>query len=244
MKLAGILGGMGPQATLSLLQRILDLTPATEDRAHLPLLICSDPRIPDRTAAIRGLGPSPLPALIEAGRRLIAGGADFLAMPCNTAHVVLTELRESLPAPFIDLIDEVARILEARFPPSTPIGVLATDGTREAGLYHRGLAARGLEALDPDADEQAQVMQTIYGPDGVKAGCLNPAQAHTLIGVMTSLKRRGARAVIAGCTEIPLVLDRFRPRTPLPVISSLDVLARAVIREATAPSAGGEQRLA
>ena len=232
MKLIGILGGMGPQATLSLMQRILELTPAREDAGHVPLLVCNDPRIPDRTAAIRGEGPSPLPALIEAARRLQAGGVDVIAMPCNTAHYVLPSLRAAVDVPFLDLIDEVSLALTQTVASGAAVGILATDGAIEAGIYRRGLAAHGLRALDPTPEDQRRVMETIYGPRGVKGGCLAPEQAETLREVIHNLEDRGAQAVVAGCTEIPVVLDRFKPALNLPVICSIDTLARAIIREA------------
>jgi len=232
MRLVGIIGGMGPQATVFLMQRILDLTPACGDADHVPLLVCSDPRIPDRTAALRGAGPSPLPALIGAGKRLEAAGAELLAVSCNTAHAYLPDLRQALDLPFIDMVDEVAADVSGRLPPGAAVGVLATDGTLEAGIYRDALAARGLRALEPLPEDQRRVMAVIYGAAGVKAGCVTQEQADILASVIGALHRRGARAAVAGCTEIPVVLDAFKPDTEVPVISSTDVLARAIIREA------------
>lgn len=232
MQLIGIIGGMGPQATVMLMQRIIDLTPAQRDADHIPLLVCSDPRIPDRTAAARGTGPSPLSALIQAGRRLKAAGADGLAMACNTAHIYHAELAAELGLPFIHLIEEVAGALAAKFPGGARVGILATDGTIGSGLYPPILAARGMETVLPDTADQARVMETIYGRRGVKAGHITPEQARELSRVIARLHARGAQAAVAGCTEIPPVLEAFKPALPVPVICSIDVLARAILRHA------------
>ncbi len=234
MRWAGILGGMGPEATVSLQRRILDFTPASGDADHIPVLVCNNPRIPDRTAAIRGEGPSPVPAMMDAARRLDAAGADFLVIPCNTAHRFLPELREAISLPILNLIEETASDVAGAVPIGSPVGILATDGTLMAGLYREVLAERGFQEVPPEPDEQREVMSAIYDADGIKAG--GPARRHAVaLGeIVRHLHQRGAQAVILGCTEIPLVFDAFPEPLPIPLISSIDALARAVIREAGA----------
>ena len=121
----GVLGGMGPLATVDFMHKLLAATPATRDQDHLPLLVSSIPQVPDRTAAYRGEGASPLPALIASGRRLVDGGASMVVMPCNTAHLWFEPLQAALGVPMLHLVD--AALAEAAVAVGgAPLGLLAT----------------------------------------------------------------------------------------------------------------------
>jgi len=125
-RVIGILGGMGPAATLALYERILALTSAECDQDHLHVIIDSNPKIPDRTAAILGDGESPLPAMIEGARTLERAGANVLVIPCNTAHHWLADLQKAVSIPIIDMINETASLIAAHRPLLRKIGLLAT----------------------------------------------------------------------------------------------------------------------
>ncbi|HZF84509.1 MAG TPA: amino acid racemase, partial [Burkholderiaceae bacterium] len=130
----GVLGGMGPLATVDFMHKLLDATPARCDQDHLPLLVSSIPQVPDRTAAYRGEGASPLPALIASGRRLVDGGAALVVMPCNTAHLWFEPLQAALGVPMLHLVD-AALAEAAEAVGGAPLGLLATEATLASGLY-------------------------------------------------------------------------------------------------------------
>jgi aspartate racemase len=214
----GILGGMGPEATVRLFELLTRATPAQRDQEHLRVLVLSNPKIPDRTAAILGQGEDPLPALLEGASLLERAGADFLIVPCNTAHHWLPSLRERLRVPILDMIDETARAIAAHVPAVRRVGLVATTGTLRTGLYPSRLAGRGIAVVLPTDAEQAQVMSVIYG---VKAG--NGA----LAAVGRALRGRGAEALLLGCTELSLV--GLRSSSDFPIFDPLEILARRAV---------------
>lgn len=222
----GILGGMGPDATARLFQLMIVATPAECDQDHLRTLIDSNPKIPDRTAAILGTGIDPLPRLLESGRTLAGAGADFLVMPCNTAHHWLPELRESLPIPFLDMIEETAAAVANRRPRLRRVGLLATAGTLKSGLYAAALSRRGVDSVQPGNSEQERVMRVIYG---IKAG--NQAVRRDLLAVGRGLLASGAESLILGCTELSLV-DEMR-ELGCPLFDPLALVARRAVEVAS-----------
>jgi aspartate racemase len=231
MKIVGVIGGMGPQATIDLFQKIVDLTPATKDQDHVRMIIYNNSLIPDRTGAILGMGLSPLSAMIESGKALINAGAEILAMPCNTAHYFISSLKDELGVPFIHMLEEVACFIRTELGPIDAIGLLATDGTITSKVYHKVFEEYGINILVPHDTEQRIVMDVIYGKAGVKAGIVSKEQSHALKSIIEDLKISGAQTIIAGCTELPCVLERFPIYTGIPIISSTAVLASAIIRE-------------
>lgn len=217
----GILGGMGPAATVELFRRIVLFTPAQCDQDHIPIVIDNNPRIPDRGPFILEGGPDPRPALCRSARRLEKMGASFIAMPCNTAHVFLPYLRKAVRIPFIDMIAETAQIVTER-----TVGLLATETTVRTRLYHDVCAARGIGVLTPLARDQARVMEIIYA---IKGGSFDLGMKRDLRTIAQRLHGRGAQALIVGCTELSLVVsqDDFDG----PVYDALDILARAAVHK-------------
>lgn len=227
-KTIGILGGMGPKATVYLFDLIVDYTAAKSDDRHIPIIIFNNPKIPDRTEAILQQGPSPLALLIEGAKLLEQAGADFIVMPCATAHYYYADIIKHIDIPFIHLIEETGLYLDKRLPRIEKIGLLATDGTIAAHIFQGRLEKRGMEIITPDRKNQERVMASVYGREGVKAGFVDPAKT-VLQEVVIHLINRGSQAVIAGCTEVPLALDS--EDIPIPLIDPLDILARrAVVR--------------
>ncbi len=223
-KTIGILGGMGPLATVELFKRILALTPATRDQDHLRILIDNNPQIPDRTAAILGGGESPLPMMVQSARNLERAGADFLIIPCNTAHHWLSQLEEVVSIPVIDMVSETVAEVATNKPPLQTIALLATTGTIMTSLYQQALAEKDITVLVPTREEQGELMSVIYR---IKARDYEVNES--LQQTTKRLLDRGAQGLITGCTELSLVLKK--EETVCPLFDPLSVLAqRAVAR--------------
>ncbi|GAA2938271.1 amino acid racemase [Microbacterium luteolum] len=224
-RVLGVLGGMGPLATARFYEAVVRATPADHDQLHIPTVIWSDPRIPDRTAAILGGGPSPVPAMVEGARRLEAMGAEILAMPCNTAHAFLPAVRAATGTTWVDMIgatlDRIARTGAER------VGILGTRGTRAAGLYDAAAAPRGLDVFYPSDTDQSLLIDDAIGH--VKSGRRLLRAERLVAAAAARLHAAGADVLIAACTELPLVLGAAS--RVVPVVDSLDCLASACVRE-------------
>jgi len=229
-KTIGILGGMGPEATVYFYELIVKHTRAGADQDHIKTIIYSNPEIPPRTDAILGKGPSPTPLLLEGFRRLKNAGADFVVMPCVTAHYFYPEIEEKADIPFISLLDESVKWAKAEFPELRKAGLLAATGTLESKLFHDIFGSAGIDVIHPQPAEQDHVMEAIFGPEGIKAGFASGFSKETLVNIAKVLVARGADAIIAGCTEVPLALkDRD---IPVPLIEPLRIAARVCILKA------------
>jgi len=229
-KTIGILGGMGPKATIYLFDCIVRLTKAEKDKDHIPIIVFNNPKIPDRTAAILHGGPSPLPLLIEGARFLEEAGADFIVMPCMTAHYFYPEIIKHITIPFLHALEETALHIEKRLPSLKKIGLLSTTGTSETRIFQDQMEKKGIEIVIPDHDYRLQVMAAIYGEKGIKAGFSEPPKKILLDVAAHLSEEKGSQAVIAGCTEIPLVLQ---PKDiSIPLIDPLQIIAVRAIEEA------------
>jgi len=219
----GILGGMGPEATIDLFSKIVRSTPVSKDQDHLRLVIDNNPAIPDRQKAILENGPSPAPMLIETAKNLVAAGADFIVMPCNTAHYWIEEIRKAVAIPVVDMIEETAKETIRLYPYLQSVGLMAATGTVRSGLYQKQFRNFGIKTVSPRKDDQAELMKAIYS---VKAG--EPSKpSTTAIEIGRRLVEMSAEAVIEGCTEISLILKTSD--LPVPIIDATQVLtARAV----------------
>jgi aspartate racemase len=221
----GILGGMGPSATADFMAKVVARTPVNSERDHLPLAVWSNPEIPDRTAAILGVGPSPVPAMADGVARLVTIGAQAIAVPCNTAHAFLNELQALTAAHFLNMIDATMATVVRDHPDAQRIGVLGTRGTRTAGLYTTACHRLGLDVVEPSDDEQAELVDRAIAQ--VKTGQgLFEAREH-IRDATEALAHAGATVVIAGCTEIPLVSSYASD--VLPIVDATDCLAEAVV---------------
>jgi aspartate racemase len=228
-RIIGILGGMGPEATLYLFQKIVQNTQAARDQDHLRVLIDNNPKIPDRTPAILGEGETPLPAMIVTAKNLEKAGADFITIPCVSAHYFIDELRDAISIPVVSIIDEVAAEIQRRLPKIKRIGLVATTGTVHAGLFQDRLSEMGVGVLVPPRDIQEKlVMSAIYGDSGIKAGYISSENKEKILNSFSEMIERGAEGIIGGCTEVPLVVHQNDTETPF--FDSLDILAIAAIR--------------
>ena len=201
-KTLGIIGGMGPAATCDLMEKIIALTAAQRDQDHLHILTDVNTAIPDRTAAILHGGPDPVPQMAASAARLERAGADFLIMPCNTAHYFYDRLAEHTSLPILHMPRLTAAVL--RQAGVKRAGVLATDGTVQSGVYARALAGEGVEPVYPAPEDQARIMSLIY--DGVK-GRRIPLTDIPVEDILSRLRERGAEKFLLACTELPIAFQ-------------------------------------
>jgi aspartate racemase len=225
-KTIGVIGGMGPAATADLFAKLIAATDAKLDQDHLRILIDNNPRIPNRNDAIAGRGPSPGPQLAEGARVLERAGADFLVIACNTAHAFQPEIEAAVSIPLLSMIE--ATVDAAMENGGERFGVLAADGCRRARLYDRAFEARGAQTLSLDVEAQVEFMDLIFR---VKAGNTGADVRRRMEQMAISLNARGAQAIVAACTEVPLVLSS--DALAIPVISSTDALVARAIAFAT-----------
>jgi aspartate racemase len=228
VKTIGIIGGMGPNATNHFCSLITKLTPAKSDQDHIPVICFNNSAIPSRVNAIFGCGESPLPELVRTARVLESAGADFLIMPCNTAHYFLADLQAAVHIPILDLVEEAVLHLAREFSNVKTVGILGSTPTLNAGLFLNSLKKFGKNVVTPDSDVQDQlVMNAIFGKNGIKAGCLEEPK-NQLLKAAEHLKRKGAEVIIAGCTEVSLVL--LPEDLDVPLIDPLTVIAGLAIK--------------
>jgi len=226
-KIIGILGGMGPEATIDLFYKIIKFTPAEKDQDHLRIIIDNNPKIPDRTAVILGKGEDPLPALKQTAQNLEKAGADFIIIPCNTAHHFLSSIQESVRIPILNMIEETVKEIKRRIPLIKRVGLLASIGAYETEIYHQHFKKFNIEVISPEEKDKEEVMKIIYT---VKAGNLSDVIKKDILKIAQKLIDKGAEAIIAGCTEIPLIFKEGD--VSVPIIDPTQILASVTIQRA------------
>jgi aspartate racemase len=227
-KIVGIIGGMGPEATVDLMARIIKATPARDDVDHIRMLVDNNPKVPSRIKAlIDGDGESPIPCLQQMARRLADWGVDFLAMPCNTAHYYLRDLQASVAIPVLDMIDLAARAVIVQTPGLKTVGLLASTAVLNLKLYEKRFVESGVALVPPAEHFQTGVMQAIkkiktssYGSEVVGAV---QAAADNLAGL-------GAGVLLVACTELSIIGREIR--AAVKVFDSAQILAEAIVKEA------------
>ena len=234
-KVLGVLGGMGPLASAQFMLRLTLLTPATRDQDHVPTVLWSDPRVPDRNRNRLGPGPDPLPWLLRGINGLRHAGCGAIAIPCNTAHGWYDLLQEAASLPILHIVDAAAEELHRFGISPTTIGIMGTQATLEMRLYQDRLERQGWRCIVPSCDEMTQLVSPAIA--AVKANRVDEAYV-PLAQVVNRLAAQGAAAVVLGCTEIPLGLGAG-PHQALhaPTIDTIDALARAAIAWARRPEA-------
>ncbi len=230
----GVVGGVGPAATVDFLAKIVSNTPAGRDQEHIKLLVDHNPQIPDRTLNLMGDGPDPTIALYSACKKLEAGGADAIAIPCNTAHAYVERIQSHLAIPIVNMLYETVEHLRVMHPQRRSIGLLATSGTVESRVYNQVAEKAGITLIVPDESHQQKVMDAVYGEQGVKAGFTKGRCREDLLSAIEHLVGRGAQAVILGCTELPLIQsgqDDFQVAgKSIAVLDPTEILARKCVK--------------
>lgn len=227
MKRLGILGGMGPAASAEFITRLVQQTPASCDQEHIPFVLWNDPTVPDRSISIRNNDDTPLPYLIEGVQALKYSGCDLIVIPCNTAHFWFSELSK-LNIKIIHIVDSVADALRDVNVTGT-IGVMGTHAAVEFGLYQYMLNKSGWDCITPTKEEMNNLVQPAI--DLIKGGSIEEAHL-MLMTVVKSLIDRGSKAVVLGCTEIPLAVKEVE-ENGIPLINSIDSLVKSTIKEYT-----------
>jgi aspartate racemase len=208
MKKIGIVGGVGPEASNAFCEMLIKNKSVKNDQDHIPFIHFSNPQIPDRTDYIIGKGENPTQEIINTCQVLENAGADFLVIPCNTAHYFLREIQENITIPIVDMTKVLVKKIAKEEPPIKKIGILATTGSIKAQIYQNYFKKVGVETILPsEKDQEEIVMDAIYGQKGIKAGNKTSSKIKLMIAAQ-DLINRGAEALVLGCTEIPLVLEQ------------------------------------
>jgi len=232
----GVVGGVGPAATVDFLQKIVRNTPAARDQDHIKLLVEHNPQIPDRTEHLIGDGADPTVSLYATCKKLEDGAADLIAIPCNTAHAFVDRIQPYLGIPIVNMLTVTVRHLKEAYPGLRDVGVLATSGTIESGVYRDALAAQGLRQVIPSRDLQGRVMEAIYGKHGVKAGFTAGQCREDIAAAIDGLIDAGVEVIVLGCTELPLLLpgSDYTGRRGISVrlVDPTEVLARQCVEHA------------
>ena len=226
MKRLGILGGMGPAASAEFVTRLIKQTPASHDQQHIPFVLWNEPRIPDRSTSMQSGDNAPLLWLLQGIQALKTVGCDHIVIPCNSAHYWYNDMIK-MGVPITHIVDSIADQLRELGLANTTIGIMGTQGTIEHGLYQSRLKQQGWTCIVPDRAEMDFFVQPAI--DFIKAGKIQESQV-LLMQVIHSLIARGARAVVLGCTELPLAIG-IASEQGVPIVNSIDSLVQAVIKK-------------
>lgn len=221
-KTVGVLGGLGPEATVDFMAKVIAATPADSDQDHIHMLVDHNPTVPNRHDAIAGTTPSVGPRLAAMAKGLQDSGADFLVMVCNTAHAYSDDIRAAVSIPFVSIVDVTVEALAQQN--AKQIGLMAARGCLDAGLYQAALKNAGYEIILWSDSELEEFMSLVYR---IKAGERSEEISSGISRLAASLVFNGAEVLLAGCTEIPLVL--CAEDAPAPLLSSTDLLVLRTI---------------
>jgi len=226
-KTIGILGGMGSEATLDMFRYIIEFTPVEKDQDHLPVLIYNNPSVPDRTASIlNNRHTEIIHELTRSAKILEKGEADFIIMPCNTAHYYIEHIRKTVSIPVLNMIEETRNYIAKEFSSLDKIGLLATTGTLKTNLYQNVFGEKGIGLIIPDDDIQEQnVMGGIYR---IKAGKETEHAKKLMREAVDYFVAKNSTVIIMGCTEVPLLLERQIPGVTL--INPSEIIVKRAIR--------------
>jgi aspartate racemase len=239
----GVVGGVGPLATVDFMNKVVRLTEASRDQDHIKMIVEQNPQIPDRTEQLLHNGTDPTIAMFATCKKLEAADADIIAIPCNTAHAFVDRMQSHLRIPVLNMLDETMAQIAARHPGEL-VGLLATSGTVESGVYAAAAERAGVNIIVPDDDHQLLVMESIYGAAGVKAGFTEGRCREDLCKAIVHLAERGARVAVLGCTELPLLFPQSSNfdagETTVALVDPTMLLAAACVRHAGASGNSGQ----
>jgi aspartate racemase len=234
-KTVGIIGGMGPEATVDLMQRVIQATPANDDQDHLRMLIDNNPKVPSRIKAlIDGSGEDPAPVLVQMARDLERWGADFMAMPCNTAHHFHPAVQAAVGVPVLNMIELTAGRIRQETPAVRKVGLLASTAVIRTDLYGESFARRGVEVVHPGDTSQDQVLAAIRA---IKAQTFSSASLDALNRAVDDLIAREAEVILIACTELSVIAKKLQ--LSVATCDSAQVLAEAIVAEAMSAQLDG-----
>ncbi|SMP45398.1 aspartate racemase [Desulfonatronum zhilinae] len=227
-KVVGIIGGMGPEATVDLMARVIKATPAKDDVDHIRMVVDNNPKVPSRiNALLEGKGESPAFCLQEMARKLAAWGVDFLAMPCNTAHFYHRDIQQAVSIPVLDMIALATEAVAVRAPGIQAVGLVASTAVLNLRIYEKAFAAHNLKILAPRSSDQDALMAAIRK---IKTGQYGEDVRSSLRTAVDGLVQDGAQALLVACTELSVISGCIR--TSYPVVDAAQILAEAIVREA------------
>jgi aspartate racemase len=228
--IVGVLGGMGPAATIDLMRRVMEATPASDDVDHIHLIVDQNPKVPSRIdALINRTGPSPRDELVRMAKGLEASGATMLAIACNTAHGYADDIAASVGIPLLNMVSLTAEAIAARPEPVRRVGMLASTAVLQLGMFERAFHTFGIETVYPK--RQDDVMHVIRG---VKAEGATDTLAADFDALARELVADGVDVLAIACTELSLLVDRMGK--DMPVVDALDVLVSTIVTRALAPA--------
>lgn len=222
-KIVGVIGGMGPEATLDLFYKIIKNTKAEKDQDHIHLIIDNFPQIPDRTAYLLGKGDNPLPYILKSAKNLESLGASAICMPCNTAHYFVDEIRKNLSIPFLSIVESVIEEIKENYKNLKNFGLIATKGTIIGKVYENPLKKEGFNVIIRE-DLLDDIMKITYS---IKGGIIEKNK-DLFLRIVDEYIKSGSEIIIAGCTEIPLLFPYVKIK--IPIIDSTLCLAKKVIK--------------
>ncbi len=222
----GILGGMGPLATIDLMRKIVLLTGAVVDQEHIPVITYSDPTVPDRRAAVLDANNcSPLPMLLVGVRALEVAGATSIIIACHTAHHWISALSDAIKIPIIDIADAVCSSLNRTLAPGCKVAILATQATLISGFYQRKLIEHGFIPIFLTAEQTYALTEKAI--THVKRGEIDEARPYINMSI-DIVQSMGADIALLACTELPLLISNT-DKPPLPLLDATECLAQAAI---------------
>jgi len=227
-KTVGIIGGMGPEATVDMMSRVIRATPAKDDIDHIRMLVDNNPKIPSRIKAIiEGTGENPAPCMIEMARNLVAWGADFLVIPCNTAHFYYEAVQSAVDVPILNMIDLTVDTITTENPKVRRPGLLASTGVLMTGLYKKRFEKKGIALISPSASVQEKVMTAIRQVKTGHFGSREIEAVNTAAGELTVAK---ADVLIVACTDLSIISASLKSSVRL--YDTSQILAEAVVNAA------------
>jgi aspartate racemase len=224
-KIVGILGGMGPEATIDLFAKIVKATAAKNDEDHLRIIIDNNPKMPSRLDAILRGGPSPLPSMVATAKNIENAGADFIIIAANTAHWFHGDVQKGVKVPVLHMIEETVNWTQRCLPEVKAIGLLATTGTVKTGMYHKAFNKSGVKVIVPTDRDQEKVMTSIMG---FKYGEPVLVTQKIMVQVVESLLAAGVNGLVMGCTEVPIILEGYV--SSIPLIDPNQIVAEVVVK--------------
>jgi aspartate racemase len=227
-KVVGVIGGMGPEATVDLMMRVIRATPAEDDIDHIRMIVDNNPKVPSRIKAIiEGTGESPGPSMAEMARNLAASGADFLVIPCNTAHYYYDEVRSAVAIPVMNMIDVTVETVINENASIRTVGLLASRAVLMTGLYTKPFKGKGVDVIYPSPGLQDLLMASV---SRIKTGKYDIGDGEVLQSAAEELARKRAEALIVACTELSIICDGLD--AGVKVYDSSQVLAERIVRTA------------
>ncbi len=221
----GIIGGMGPMAGVLLQKLIIEATPAAKDQDHIQVICFTNPQIPDRTKSLEeDDGKKFIREIQSAGNLLVSIGCNLLVIPCHTAHTRLSEIRDGIPVPVLNMVTLGLDYVAKHFGAGTRMGLCATDGTIKEDVYRKAAQEYGLQLVIPADTCQREVMRVIYDIKAGRVSNLNEAAPK----ITRHLKDNGAEIVILGCTELSLYFDDFLAGG-VPIVDPLRITAKYLV---------------